>query len=147
MLLRRFILKRLSKRRLKNTLLQIFSILLIFLFLILLFFMFKSAIPLFKAVNNTQRRDIIKPLGISASKQDLEKKLKEKNIIIESLDESSRSALIIAKIADGPKVYFSKNLDPSWQVNSLHLIISKLTIDNKKPILVDLRYARPIVKF
>lgn len=140
-------MKRSVKRRLKNTLLQIFSILLIFISLVFLFFIFQSAIPLFKAVNNTQSKNIIKPLGISTSKLDIEKKLKEKNIIVESLDESTRSALIIAKIADGPKVYFSKNLDPSWQVNSLLLIISKLTIDNKKPTLVDLRYDRPIVKF
>lgn len=91
---------------------------------------------------------ILKPIGQTTQVSDLAQKLKDKNIIFDELRESSNAAsLIIGKVRDGPRVYFSKNIEADWQVNSLQLILLKLTIDNKKPSLIDLRFDHPIVKF
>ncbi len=77
---------------------------------------------------------------------DLQKKLGENNIMLDSFSATTSSGMI-AKVKDGPTVFFSQDLPADWQVSSLQLILTRLTIDNKKPKVIDLRQARPIVKF
>lgn len=90
---------------------------------------------------------------IQSSYDDLVRLLKEKNIEVESLKISSVSANVIAKLKDGPTVYFTLDKDIAPQVSSLQLIITRLTIDggqkteSKKPTLIDLRFVNPVVKF
>lgn len=76
----------------------------------------------------------------------VERALQEKHIDFESVYFSSSSAHIIGDLKDGTQVFFSREKDIEWQVSSLQSIIQKLTIDNKKPRLIDLRFAKPIVK-
>ncbi len=91
---------------------------------------------------------ILKPNVNVGGIAELKREIKAKNIIFDELAESTSSAiLIVGKVRDGPKVYFSQNKEADWQVNSLQLILLKLGIDSKKPVLIDLRGARPIVKF
>lgn len=60
---------------------------------------------------------------------------------------SSSSGSLRADLIDGSQVYFSYEKDIEWQISSLQSIIRRLTIENKLPAVIDLRYNRPIVKF
>lgn len=119
--------------------------------LTIVYFAFNALKPIILALTTRSMRgseQILKPIGQTTELSELAQKLKDKNIIFEELRESSNAAaLIIGKVRDGPKVYFSKNIEADWQINSLQLILLKLTIDNKKPSLIDLRLDHPIVKF
>lgn len=140
-------LKRRAKRNTKKIFITILTIVASVVILIALFFAFKMLIPVFRGVNAGGEVKILKPNGTSTSVDDLNKQLQEKGVVFESLNEASVSGVIIGKISDGPTVHFSKEQDASWQVISLKLIIQRLRMDNKKPTLVDLSGAKPIVKF
>ncbi len=139
--------KRTIKRRIKKIIVSLFIIIPSIVALIIVFLIAKNFIPIFRALNTGNNRNIIKPIGNLILKPDIEKKLSEKNIIMESLEEATTSALITGKIKNGPEVLFSTVKDLDWQINSLQLILTRLAIENKKPILLDLRYDQPIVKF
>ena len=139
-------LKRKAKRHVKRTFLAIVLILIALIALILLGLSFKNLIELTK-IRSEQKDSIIKPIGEPSIKESLTDALSERNFIMASIVEGSGSAVFIGQIKDGPKVYFSKSHDAKSQVRALELILSKLTIDNKKPTLVDLRFEQPIVKF
>ncbi len=139
--------KRVIKRRIREIILVALSILFIITAVILSVGIFKSLSPILKA-NTSTNQEILRPLGSVTSVEKLRESLVRKNINFDEIKESSSSGdLIIGKIKDGPYVYFSATKDIDWQVRSLELILSKLTIDNRKPIYIDLRSARPIVKF
>ncbi|OGH16763.1 MAG: hypothetical protein A3C30_00270 [Candidatus Levybacteria bacterium RIFCSPHIGHO2_02_FULL_40_18] len=138
--------KRKVRRNIKKT---IFALLIAALAIsagILLSLSVKNLFPLLK-FSSEQKDAIIKPVSEFATREDLSKILSDKNIITEYLVESSASSLFIGQVKDGPKVYFAKTRDAKWQVVSLELILNKLTIENKKPVLIDLRFEQPIVKF
>ena len=139
-------LKRKAKRDVRRVFVGILVSSMVVAAVILLGLSIKNVIPLLK-VGSEQKSSIIKPVSELATKNDLSEVLSDKNFIMESLVEGSSSGIIIGKIKDGPKVYFSKNKEAKWQVVSLELILNKLTIDNKKPTLIDLRFEQPIVKF
>lgn len=113
---------------------------------VLLVLSIKTLSP-FLRFGSEKEESIIRVISKVATANDLSKILSDKNFIMESLVEGSSSGVIIGKIKDGPGVYFSKNKEAKWQVLSLELILNKLTIDNKKPVLIDLRFEQPIVKF
>ena len=60
---------------------------------------------------------------------------------------SSASGALRADLPEGTQVYFSYKNDLKWQISSLQRILIRLTIENKVPSVIDLRYNRPIVKF
>lgn len=139
-------MKRQDKRKIKKTILAVFFGLLMVAVAVLVFSFSKSFVDIFNKFTVESSEPIVKPLGSFTSPENIKTLLNDKNIILESID-ATGSAIIVAKIKGGPRVYFSKTRDALWQVNSLQLILSKLTIDNKKPDLIDLRSDRPIVKF
>lgn len=139
-------MKRQDKRKIKKTIFVVFFGLLMVVVAVVVFSFSKSFVGIFNKFAVESSEPIVKPLGSFTSPENIETLLNDKNIILESID-ATGSAIIIAKIKGGPRVYFSKTRDGLWQVNSLQLILSKLTIDNKKPNLIDLRSYRPIVKF
>jgi len=138
--------RRKVKREIKRVFFRILIVSIVITALVLLVLSIKNLLPLLK-FGSEQKNSIIKPVSKVATANDLSKILSDKNLIMESLIEGSSSGIIIGKIKDGPKVYFSKNKEAGWQVLSLELILNKLTIDNKKPVLIDLRFEQPIVKF
>ena len=138
--------KRRDRRKIKTIMIVIFFGSVLVVLVILAFSFFKSSISVFNKFAEGSPDGIVKPLGSFANTENIKTLLDDKNIILESID-ATGSSVIIAKIKGGPQVYFSKTHDASWQVNSLQLILSKLTMDNKKPNLIDLRFDRPIVKF
>lgn len=139
--------KRLIKKRVKNIILAVMLTAFIFVILILGFNTLKYLSPILNVLNRSSSKQIVRPVGTMTRIDELKLALAAKNIIFEELHESSGAALIIGKIKSGPKVYFSQNKDVGWQITSLQLILSKLTIDNIEPSYIDLRNDRPIVKF
>ena len=138
--------RRAVRKNIKKTVISLFISSAIIATSVLFVVSIKNLLPILK-FGSEQKNSIIRPVSKLATYDNLSKILNDKNIIMESLVESSTSSLLIGQIKDGPKVYFSKQRDPGWQVLSLELILNKFTIDNKKPTLVDLRFEQPIVKF
>ncbi|HVT00852.1 MAG TPA: hypothetical protein VHE53_01290 [Patescibacteria group bacterium] len=139
---------RAAKRRFRKISLIIVSLIGGIIVLIVFYFALTHLLPLLSNnnyANNTS--GIIDPYGKSTNITELKKKLNEKNLVFDSLNQASMSSVIIGKMPDGPTVYFSDSKDVEWQVGALTLIMSHLTIDNKKPSFVDLRGTKPIVKF
>ncbi|MBI4091759.1 MAG: hypothetical protein HY427_00935 [Candidatus Levybacteria bacterium] len=138
--------RRKVKREIKQVFFRILIVSMVVNALVLLVLSIKNLPPLLR-VGSEQKNSIIKPVSELATRNDLSKVLSDRNFIMETLIEGSSSGIIIGQIKDGPKVYFSKNKEARWQIVSLELILNKLTIDNKKPTLIDLRFEQPIVKF
>ena len=138
--------RRATKKTIKKAFFSILAISVVILLLVFAIFFFKTFAPLIRVRADSQNQ-IIRPVGNLVSKKDLTDLLLDKNIIMESLVEGSSSGALIGIIKDGPKVYFSKSRDLKWQIISLELLLKKFTIDNKKPVLIDLRFEQPIVKF
>jgi len=138
-------------RKVKRKIRIVFSVfiaLFILLFIIVvLVFGYQTVLPILKRASGVSKDKIIKPLGSQSNISELNSKLSSKNLILEYLKESTISGEIVGQVKSGPLVYFSKNRDAEWQVQSLILLISQKTADNKKPVLIDLRYTQPIVKF
>ena len=103
--------------------------------------------PLTKMGTVGRSDKIIKPVPARTTIAELSKKLNSENIILTSLSVSSTSGVFVGVVRDGPTVYFSDSKDSSWQVNFLSRVLSRTTVDNKKPKVVDLTTSRPIVKF
>lgn len=96
----------------------------------------------------------VRPNIYVASPLDIEKKMREKGILFESVMVSSDEASFVVRLDKASTVLFSPYKDVDWQVSSLQQILSRLTIDKgltsqegKKPLVVDLRYNKPTVKF
>lgn len=139
--------RRAIKKRFKKAfIIIVYGSILTFL-LSLVFLALKFSTSLLDKTNIGKDQEIIKPIVGLTNKNNLLDLLNKVNLEVDSINDSTRSSVIIAKIKDGPEVYFSKTKDILWQVSSLKLILSKFTIDNRKPISVDLGSERPIVKF
>jgi len=138
--------RRKVKREIMRVFFKILIVSIVITAFVLLVLSIKNLLPLLR-FGSEQKNSIIRAVSIVATVNDLSKILSDKNFIMESLVEGSSSGVITGKIKDGPRVYFSKNKEAGWQVLSLELILNKLAIDNKKPVLIDLRFEQPIVKF
>lgn len=138
--------RRAVKRNIRISLFLIFTGIVLLGILFLLAFSLKSILPFVK-IGSFREESIIKPVLGLANLEQLSAGLSQKNILMESLAESSSSGLFIGKVKDGPRVYFTQTREAKWQVDSLELILRRLTIDNKKPTLIDFRFDQPIVKF
>ena len=140
------VVKRKTKVNIKKFVAIVAGVICLFLIFVLVNIAFKKitrSIP----TNYETSEKIIAPLTKGDFKQELKKKLSDKNIIFESFKEATESGVFIGKIKDGPIVYFSDNKDVVWLVSSLQLITSRFTIEVKRPTTIDLRQSKPIVKF
>lgn len=140
-------LNRQNKRKIKTTFSFVAGTIVVVLLVVLLASGYKLIAPLTKMGIISSNNKMIKPVGTSTTVTGLTKQLAEKNIILSSIASSSMSGVIIGKVKEGPTVYFSEIEEAAWQVEALFLIMSRTTVDNKKPTLIDLRTGRPIVKF
>lgn len=93
------------------------------------------------------KKIIISPNTGAPLASDYEKKLQEYRITYTSVKIASNEANVIVSIPENIKAYFSPTKDISWQVSSLQQILNQLTIENKKPVYIDMRYEKPVVKF
>lgn len=76
----------------------------------------------------------------------LQKKLTENGITFSSVTVASDSSYLVTLPA-GEQVLFSQKKDIVSQVSSLHLILSRLTIEGKGFSSLDFRFDKPIVVF
>ena len=136
-----------KKRSLKRKLQQISFVILLVICLGVFIYFLSSLIAPVQKLMRVSSSTLIVPTVQTYSIDDFEKALAHKNIMFETISTASGSSGFIAKLKDGPRVYFSQEKDVDFQVNTLQLIIQRLTIDKRAVISVDLRYDKPIVKW
>lgn len=76
----------------------------------------------------------------------LKSELKKKNIPFSTVSVASDSAYIVRQ-PQGEEILLSSKKDLDVQVSSLHLILSRLTIEGKDFKRLDLRYDKPVIVF
>ncbi len=137
--------KRSTRKKLKKILLLCISFFAAFLIvgLFLLFFRdFSFSIPKFSG----HKGEILNP-NATYSISDVRNALADAKVEYTTVAISSASGALRADLPEGTQVYFSYKNDLKWQISSLQRILIRLTIENKVPSVIDLRYNRPIVKF
>jgi len=137
--------KRSTRKKLKKILflcISFFAALLIVGLLFLFFRDFSFSIPKF----SSHKGEILNP-NATYSISDLRNALADADVAYTSVAISSASGALRADLPEGTQVYFSYKNDLKWQISSLQRILIRLTIENKVPSVIDLRYNRPIVKF
>lgn len=70
--------------------------------------------------------------------------LAQKNIPIQSSPVATGSAVLV-DILDNGQVFFSRTTDIPSQVDSLQIILTRLTIEGKQFKSIDFRYEKPII--
>jgi len=127
----------------------ILALLLVF-FLAIIFLLYqasKTIISILPTINLSKNEKIISPIDNDHGIDSLKQRIQDKNLKISTLKISTESGILVGEIKNGPTVYFSTSKSAESQASSLQLILSRLTIDNNKPTFIDLRFAKPIVKF
>ncbi len=90
---------------------------------------------------------ILNPQSTSSiGNEDVEKTLRANNIAFQELAISSVSGMIKFRTND-VQVFISSQKKIDEQILTLQAILRRLSLDGKRPTLVDLRYNKPIVKF
>lgn len=140
-------IRRKSRRNLKLNLKRVSYLIVVGAVVVGVFWGVTQLLPLAKYLTSTSGDNLVKGVGVTTTISDLKDKLDEKNIIFDRFDISSKSGILVGVVRDGPTVYFSFSEPAAWQVDSLLLIMSRTSANNKKPSFIDLRRARPIVKF
>jgi hypothetical protein len=92
-----------------------------------------------------QNNDLINPSLKVWGVSDVDKKMKDMNFEYTSIKENKSNKVITVTLNNGVQGYFSSEKDIDWQVNSLKKILSKLTIENKKPKIINFVNAKTIV--
>ena len=115
---------------------------------VLLFVGFFINIPWKKlpSLFSTSPKMTLSPISDSDPVIVLTQKLEEKKIRLSSTPVATDSA-IMALLSDGETIFFSTNKDIPSQVDSLQIILSRLTIEGKKFQKIDFRYDLPIITY
>lgn len=92
------------------------------------------------------KQEIVAPVPSSDPMQELSNKLLERKVSID-FPLVATSAGILAHLVDGGQVFFATNKDFTLQIDSLQLILSRLTIEGKKVKKIDFRFEKPIVVY
>lgn len=141
--MRRRVSKKQDSKRLSNrTILLCYVILLIVIATMMVMIVALNLIQSY----NLKHTKIISPSIAVVSNDILLSDLKDRGIDVESIKSESDNSISV-KIMDGPQVLFSTDQDAKQQVEVLAAILSRLSLENKQPSLVDLQYSKPIVKF
>lgn len=54
---------------------------------------------------------------------------------------------IEASVSGGTKIFFGPDKDESAQISSLQLLLTRFRIEGRKPIIIDLRFDKPVIRF
>lgn len=136
-------MRRSLRRKLKQISYSIFALFFIGIFL----YGLVSLVDPIKKLLNRPGNTLVVPLVQTNSIADFEKVLTAKNIEFDNISTATESGDFVAKLKDGPRVFFSQEKNVDFQVNTLQLIIQRLTINKRTVISVDLRFDKPIVKW
>lgn len=132
-----------KKKKIKNIVIVIFCIGLLFLTLgIFLYFrkaskpLFLSPIPVENGMTSVTKSDNSTDL--------LSKKLNDKKIQFEKIETNSSSLVVLLK--NKTTVIFSRDKDLDLQIASLQFILTRLTMEGKTFESLDFRYNNPVIK-
>jgi len=91
---------------------------------------------------------IIDPLAIKDAKQieSLNKALGAKNIYFSTIEQNNDLSYKVS-IKDNGIVYISQKKDLTLQIDSLQLIINRLTIEGKRFKSLDFRFEKPVISY
>ncbi len=93
--------------------------------------------------------NLVSPLSkisLKSDKRVVEEALLKNRITYSSIDIASDSSFLV-NLSDGAKVIITPKKNISSQINSLQLMLNRLTIEGKRIKIVDFRYDRPVVRF
>lgn len=93
------------------------------------------------------KAQVVAPSLFEVSVEDIKRELLAKNISFDSVATARDGATLVARLAEGTRVFFSAFRPAASQVSTLEAIVSRLTIEQKKPTEIDLRFEKPIVRF
>jgi hypothetical protein len=118
--------------------------LLLFFCVSFIFFCGVTAIGAHMVINEP----IIKPLWIKDIKtlEKLKKNLKEENITYLKIERENDLSYRIA-IKDNGIVFISEKKDLAIQIDSLQLILNRLTIEGKRFKILDFRFDKPVITY
>lgn len=124
----------------------IINIIFLFLFLILIAFAFyhyysKRKIFISPLPTNNQQKTVV----LNNLKQ-IESLLIKNKINFSSVSEMKNTSILV-KLNSGEEIFFSPEKSLNFQVSSLQLILSRLTIEGKRFNRIDFRYESPIITF
>lgn len=89
----------------------------------------------------------VNPLAKQDPVKDIETLLREKGIDTVASPIASDSAIFVILSSGDTHVLFDLKKDPILQVNSLQIILNKLTIEGRKAQKIDFRFGDPIVVY
>lgn len=94
------------------------------------------------------KEPVIKPVWYKNQKKlaDIEKILKEKNIKYLKIEQNNDLSFNI-NLKDEGIVFISEKKDLEEQIDSLQLILSRLTIEGKRFRSLDFRYDKPVIGY
>lgn len=102
---------------------------------------FLSPVPL----TNVYKK-VLAAMNISSQTNELVDLLKKNNFSVTSLSLYEKDAFLL-KLETGEEAVLSSKKSLAVQVSSLHLILSRLTIEGKRVRRVDLRFNNPVIVF
>lgn len=82
-----------------------------------------------------------------ATLSDIEKELAQKKIDFEEIEVGDEGESYTIYRKDGVQIKISSTKDVPTQINTLHKLLRRLTIDNVQVRQIDLRFTRPVVKY
>lgn len=102
---------------------------------------FLSPVPL----SNVYKK-VLAAMNISSQTDELVDLLKKNNFSVISLSSYEKDAFLL-KLETGEEAVLSSKKSLAVQLSSLHLILSRLTIEGKRVRRVDLRFNNPVIVF
>lgn len=95
-----------------------------------------------------QSVNIVSPkVSESIKPEEIKSRLSKKGYVVSNITVASQSAVIIARFEDSSILYLKDNNQVDRQIELFDAIVRQLVLDNKKALVVDLRYNKPIVKY
>jgi hypothetical protein len=92
------------------------------------------------------QKPIVAPLPHKNPEEEVRNLLIEKGVHVAEIRMVSDSAILVT-LTTGTQVLMNPFKDITVQVNSLQIIVNKLTIEGKQPKRIDLRFKDPIVVY
>lgn len=134
------------KPKLKKKLLIVLGIAVFLIFSVLIYKSIPNILYLVMGKNNPV---LVVPRIIAPTQKDFEGELAGRNIAIKNVVLASDSATLVVRLDTGTYVYFDFTKNAAGQVNTLEKILSRLSINGntRKPVVIDLRYVSPVMKF
>lgn len=128
--------KRNKRKKIITKIFFVFFIPILFLASLLLFFL------------NSTKTIIINPLALKNTRQleSLNKTLTAKNIYFSTIEQNNDLSYKV-QIKDNGIVYISQKKDLILQIDSLQLIINRLTIEGKRFKSLDFRFDKPVILY